>query len=212
MCTPTSDAHGVKGENLKGVNYASQDYISVDHVLQNTAEFITIVNSVGQDLPLPPSSAAATAPTILTILSCYLQIVMIYGFMVKYIYESAISVVDYGVSPWTSVLGLRFGNFTIQNSGLQLKILTQVVEHDMEVIEMALGIPADYRVSQGQLGTLPTQRQDGLLAGSDFGLIFRLVMGLDTEAARGSSTYTLGLSSLEILRENIQLLKQLAHV
>lgn len=210
--TPAHDNQGARRETPEPVNYAAQDYISVDHVLHNTAEFVTIVNSVGQDLPLPQSSAGSDlgAPAILTILSCYLQIVAIYGSMVRYVYDSAMSVTDYMICPWTGVLGLRFGNFTVQNSGLQLKILTQVVEHDMEVIEMTLGVPAEYRISQTQLGTIQAQYPDSLLAGSDFGLIFRLVMGLDKQAARGGSAHALGLSSLEFLRESIQLLKQLA--
>lgn len=75
---------------------------------------------------------------------------------------------------------------------------------------MTLGVPAEYRISQTQLGTIQAQYPDSLLAGSDFGLIFRLVMGLDKQAARGGSAHALGLSSLEFLRESIQLLKQLA--
>jgi hypothetical protein len=72
--------------------------------------------------------------------------------------------------------GLRLAGLPIDHAGLQLKILTQVIKHQLEMIETALGLPNERRVTIVRLHSFSTT--NNLLAGWEVDMLSKLIMSL----------------------------------
>lgn len=198
-------------------------------ILQSTSEFLAIVqmylSSEDQisphcdptmedqqqlDSPLTPPASACSTPgspfcitTTLALLSCYLQIIAIYNAIFGEIYASLCGCSESSMSGLQMVLDLRLAGFPVQNATLQIKILIQVIVHQSEMIEKALGLPEEYRVSGRK------EHYAGLLGGREARALVKAVMGLvDDEQQHvrpsGNTGVGLGLGYVVLLRENIE--------
>lgn len=74
------------------------------------------------------------------------------------------------------IQGLRLAGPPIDHASLQLKILTQVIKHQLEMIEAALGLPNECRVTMVQLHSFSTT--NNLLAGWEVDMLLKLIMSL----------------------------------
>ena len=107
---------------------------------------------------------------------------------------------------------LRLAGFPLQHGTLQIKILIQVIVHQSEMIEKALGLPVEYRVSGRQ------EHYTGLLGGREARGLVKAVMGLveeeqQHEGPRGDITEVgLGLGYVVLLRENIERVGKLLQI
>jgi len=100
------------------------------------------------------------------------------------------------------VPGLHFAGFLIQDTGLQLKMLTQVIVHQLETIETVLGLPTEYRVTTSGSPHSPLP-EHGLLSGRDVNLLLRIVMRYG-EQNDGQMAPGIGIGTISSLRESMK--------
>jgi len=154
-------------------------------------------------LPTPTPSAAEDKAlditTILALLSCYLHLIIVIDAMLRGLRSSIREIPSASIS---MVPELHFAGFLIQDTGLQLKMLTQVIEHQLETIETVLGLPTEYRVTTSGSPHFPLP-EHGLLSGRDVNLLLRIVMR-HGEQNDGQIAPGIGIGTISSLRESIK--------
>lgn len=83
--------------------------------------------------------------TILNLASCYFHFIAIYDIL----FHQIRLVLDETSPPFKSLQSigdLKIAGSRVQDSGLQVKILVKIVEHQLELIEKVLGLPDQYRL------------------------------------------------------------------
>jgi hypothetical protein len=195
-------------------------------VLRSTSEFLAIIDlyapaedsTSGRNEPNSPAPSAASAcsrsspgsphsiTTTLALLSCYLQIIAIYDAIFRRVYVSLCGLPKASAAKLQTIPSSHLAGFPLRQRSLQIKILIQIIEHQSEMIEKALGLPVEYRVSA---------RQDhyvGLLDGTEAKALLGAVMGLGEGTlgmGKDSMGLRLGLGYVVLLRENIKRVQQL---
>lgn len=198
-------------QHLKGYPDTTGQSKQFGDALCGTSEFMAIIQSIDDaGLDDPSASHEAHWPLInlscvLNLISCYLLIVAVFERLVLRLYEqmacdgnetptSDSSNVSRSVGPQT-LPGLHLASFHVQQSNLQTKILIQIIEHQFEMIEKSLGLPAELRVSSGRRQPY----ECGLLqSGLDKGLLQAVMARLSPMSG-----------SLASLRENILKMRRL---
>lgn len=84
--------------------------------------------------------------TTLNLASCYFHVIAIYNILFQ---QMHLALRDMS-SPFRETIqiiqGLELKGFLFQNTGLQVKILIQVMKYQLELVEKSLGLPGQYRV------------------------------------------------------------------
>lgn len=180
--------------------------------LCGTSEFMAIIQSKLDDAGLDDPSAThethwrlINLSCVLNLISCYLLIVAVFERLVLRLYEQMTC--DGNETPTSNsskasrsvglqtLPGLHLASFHVQQSNLQTKILIQIIEHQFEMIEKSLGLPAELRVSSDRREPYGC----GLLqSGLDKGLLQAVIARLSPMSG-----------SLASLRENILKVKRL---
>ena len=167
--------------------------------------------------PSPSTSTATPAPgtlaafvanatpelsmaTALSLLSSHLHLMAMYNALFRRIRASLSRIPAASIPALQVVPGLHLAGFPVHHGGLQIKMLIQVIEHHLETIDGALGLPAKYRVRRGGVRTPQVARGNGgLLEGSEFETLLDVVMGGNGAGpALGP-----GLRTILSLRQNI---------
>lgn len=84
--------------------------------------------------------------TILSLASCYLHLITIYNVLLQQMCVTLQEPSFTSLENLQIVSGLRLAEFRVHDNGLQVKIFVQVMEHQLELIEKALGLPDQYRL------------------------------------------------------------------
>ncbi|KAF5705642.1 hypothetical protein FGLOB1_7849 [Fusarium globosum] len=109
---------------------------------------------------------------LLIALSCYIQIVSIYGIIFSKVFDYLLSTSKTSVGSYqSSPLTLYIGGLPIPpNETLSGNLLVHLIEHQLHQIEQLMGLPEHYRVSSrakdtkdGELGLFGSQHSQSLL-------------------------------------------------
>ncbi|MCJ1321564.1 hypothetical protein MMC15_006909 [Xylographa vitiligo] len=99
--------------------------------------------------PLPPTDM----PTILQLLTCYIRIVRLHGIMYDHLLTYTQQALPSGAAVPPVFPGLTVGGVPLDAFGpLQLGLLLQIAVHLLGAIEVALGLPDEYRVGRRRGG------------------------------------------------------------
>lgn len=141
---------------------------------------------------------------ILNILSCYLQLIEKLLTIFKSLYSTLSDLPEQqSIVLMQTMPGVRLAGFNVQHGGLQLKILTQVVKHQLEMIESTLGLPAEYRVTRMTTSSLALPALAGFLGSRDTSMLLRVIMGLGEETGSSGTGVKL-IMSLRDYMERVQ--------
>lgn len=202
----------IASQHLNGYPDTTAQSKQFGDALCSTSEFMAIIQSKLDDIELDDPSTRHEAhwplinlSCVLNLISCYLLIVAVFERLVLRLYEqitcngnetptSDSSIASHSAGPQT-LPGLHLASFHVQQSNLQTKILIQIIEHQFEMIEKSLGLPAELHVSSGRREPY----KDGLLqSGLDEGLLQAIITRLCPMTG-----------SLASLRENILKVRRL---
>ncbi|KLU92921.1 hypothetical protein MAPG_11870 [Magnaporthiopsis poae ATCC 64411] len=177
-------------------------------------------------LGTPNGQTIITAAQLLTMVTCYLQVVTIYNDIFSHLlfqlalpqpqpspptqHPATVGSIRTGTNALTSrqqhsyhtqqpldtcsapmVSSLVLAGYSMPlNSDLQMRLLVEVVEHQFEQIEQALGMPSQYCVSTSHRQQQIQQqhedtRRGGLLAGPEAKTLLEAVMGLSVQIESG---------------------------
>ncbi len=197
--------------------------------LCSTSEFLAILQSYGRADAGPSSvgsnhrrtaSNTTSRPSIgfvciLNLLSSYLRIIAIFDSLYLRLYEllccSTTSSPESSAGAGLQILpGLQLAGFSVQHGSFQTKILIQVTQHQFEMIERILGLPAEFRVSDRR-DAYPA----GLLGdGWARNLLQAVISGHHSEegATRLPFDWDSAVGSLGSLRMNVMKLRQLLDI
>ncbi|KAH8689828.1 hypothetical protein BGW36DRAFT_389806 [Talaromyces proteolyticus] len=140
----------------------------------------------------------SNTPTILMIITTYLQLVRLYDAAVARIYASLLEMPEREVASFQALPGLRLGGFPLLHGNLHIKIILQVLEHQLILIERVMGLPAEYRLSTQQ------ETAEGIFRNSELLVLLRAVMG-----QKASSCDSTGLHYVVSFKDNLQKVQQL---
>ncbi|KAK4675023.1 hypothetical protein QC764_000180 [Podospora pseudoanserina] len=201
---------------------------------------------------MPTGQTTITAAQLLTVVSCYLQVVTIYNDIFSHLlfklalpppspspstqplgtnntgpipaginvtptsrqqrhshnhYTQQAQSATHGRAPMVHRLVLA-GYSVLLNSGLRMRLLVEVVEHQFEQIERALGLPGQYCVSASHHQQAQQQHRDiggggqGLLAGREVATLLEAVMeGADADGNANAGRDSMGV--VASLRESL---------
>ncbi|OKL60774.1 hypothetical protein UA08_04448 [Talaromyces atroroseus] len=140
----------------------------------------------------------SNTPTILMIITTHLQLVRLYDAVVARMYASLLEMREGEVASFQALPGLQLGGFPLSHGNLHIKIILQVLEHQLDLIERVMGLPAEYRLSTQQ------ESPEGIFRNSELLVLLRAVMGQNATSCHG-----MGLYYIVSLKENLQKVKQL---
>ncbi|KAF9872519.1 hypothetical protein CkaCkLH20_10016 [Colletotrichum karsti] len=159
---------------LTGTNGCSTFGDAFGDALNNTEKYLEILQDLLGGSPPSASSSSTKSPSIrseddvhipsnlvciLGLESCYFRIVNLFNLHLANMHEQSrqgshdpdtLSLpLSSPVTPSSPPVlpGLRLAGFLVRQAGLQAKILYQVIQHQFEMIEKFLGLPAELRVS-----------------------------------------------------------------
>lgn len=148
---------------------------------------------------------------ILNVLSSYLRIIAIFDSLFLRLYELLCCSTIPSPGPFAgaglqTLPGLQLAGFSVQQGNFQTKVLIQAVQHQFEMIEKLLGLPAEFRVSDRR-ESYPT----GLLSDGSWRSVLQAVMngqhgGEEAKALPFDRDRAVG--SLGSLRGNILRIRQ----
>lgn len=84
--------------------------------------------------------------TILNLASCYFHVIAIYDILFQQMHLALRDMSSPSRETIQIIQGLELKGFLLQKTGLQVKILIQVMKHQLELVEKGLGLPDQYRV------------------------------------------------------------------
>jgi hypothetical protein len=133
------------------------------------------------------------------IITTYLQFVRLYDAVVARMHASLLEMREGEVASFQALPGLRLGGFPLSHGNLHIKIILQDLEHQLDLIERLMGLPAEYRLATQQ------ETAEGIFRNSEELLVLlRAVMG-----QRTGSCHSMGLHYVVSLKDNLQKVKQL---
>ena len=166
--------------------------------------------------PVGPSSESSSASSgasqgpaathMLSALSCYLQTVSIYDAILTHVLvqvaaaapsSDPLGAMLQGSSPGLFFAGQGQGQ---GGGGLLARLVVQVVENQLEMVEGAIGLPREYRITAGA-----AYHASGLLGGPDGMGLLRLVIG----SALDGADEQFDLRPTASLRDSIRRVRQL---
>lgn len=171
------------------------------------------ITSVSSATRVPGTCAASitdAAPelsiaTALSLLSSHLHLMAIYNALFRHLHASLSRIPAVSISALQVVPGLRLAGFPVHHGGLQIKMLIQVIEHYIETIDGALGLPAKYCLRGGGVRTLrASDYGGGLLEGREFEALLDAVMG----GSGAGPALGPGLRTILALRQSIDDVEQ----
>ncbi|RYP10843.1 hypothetical protein DL764_000395 [Monosporascus ibericus] len=137
-------------------------------------------------------------PTLLLILTCYLQMVDIYIALFSHVHQFLVEVSASENPCLCPVPGISFSNFPLQSGNLQATILIQIVTNLLERVDDLLGLPEKYRLTT-------KSRCEGLLSDKSLTKLFQIVM--KKEGKRNDKGGNGGIGALrKLLKKNRRLL------
>ena len=156
------------------------------------------------------SHSSVSFACVLSLLSSYLRIVTIFDSLFHQLYELQCR---NGTTSSDLVAGLQtlpdlhLAGFPVQQGILQTKILIQATQHQFELIEKALGLPVELRVSDR-----PEVYHTGLLQNEWAGALLQAILS-GQHGGGGAEMFAFGpvcaVDSLESLKEIIEKVRQL---
>lgn len=195
----------------KGPNGQS-DSNSFSHALCSTSEFLDILQLYSCGDATRPSPSLGS---ILTLLLSYLRIIAVFDSLFLHLYELLYCSTTSSSGPteeanFQILPGLHLTGFSVQQGSLQTKILIQAIQHQFEMIEKMLGLPAELRVSD---------RRDinpmGFLGGEWAQSLVQAVMN-GPHSGEGAMSVPFdrdrAVGSLGSLRQNIMKIRQLLDI
>ncbi|PYI00036.1 hypothetical protein BO71DRAFT_393679 [Aspergillus ellipticus CBS 707.79] len=152
-------------------------------------------SSSGRD---QPRVAALSTPIILMIIACHLQIVQIYEFIFSQGRVSLQAMPEEDIAGFRMLGGLQLAGIPLSQGHLQVKILIQVIEHQLHQMERLMGLPVEYRLS-GR-----TEAYNGLLSSFESMTLLRAAMSR-TEGDQGNA----GINRILSLKETMKKVQQM---
>jgi hypothetical protein len=135
---------------------------------------------------------------LLTVLSCYLQVVSIYDAIFTHVLVQLAPMPESVSSMLQGSSGLFFTGYPPMQDGVLIRLLVQVVEHQLELVERAIGLPQQYRVStSGHIGT-------GLFSAHEGKALLNAVVGSTFDGSDDRSD----LRAVASLRDNLRRAQQ----
>lgn len=170
------------------------------HTLSDTSEFLAIVqaytsdecnkfsdtgtrNKGCHDFKTNFSSSSGSRPGLiltLNLISAYLQLVQIYEELFSCLSRKLFSGYSGAAFDLQIFPQLQLAGFSVQQGNLQIKIFIQTTIHQFEMIERALGLPPDLRVTDKQdvyLGLLEDETAKSILDAISGGKLYSEASG-----------------------------------
>ena len=151
--------------------------------------------------PSTPSTASSLGTsTVLLLLSSYIQLLQLYDTIFRHVYDLFS---DTPSPVLRSCPGQAQSQFHVMglssiDGHLHIKILIQVIEHQLESLETLIDLPADFRLSK------PLKSSKGILSNMNLSALVQIVMTQIEECPENS-----GKSVVESLRNGIKKVKGL---
>ncbi|KAI0599581.1 hypothetical protein F4775DRAFT_550530 [Biscogniauxia sp. FL1348] len=192
-------------------------FIDVIRVLESSVMTEDLSSSLGsefRDQPSPYKSSSGGSSSSsnmafistahqLTIFSCYLQLLSIYQEILHRLLDSLLGKPDQIGYDRRPVVGLCFAGYLVRGE-LLCRLVSQVVEYQLELVERSLGLPRQYCVSSNrQKATYHVNV--GLLRGMEGNALFGAVMAAAPEGGEGS-----GSRVVTLVREQLKMLQQVS--
>ena len=156
--------------------------------------------AVGDSMPMQLGM-----PTLLLVLSNYLQLLRLYNNIFCYARRSLAEMTDEtfasfeiqtrGISQQSP---LRVGSLDVSQGQLYVKVLVQVMEHQLENVQRLMGLPPEYRLSQ-RVGRRTSGGIFSRVESSSCSDLLRAAMSSDTEPRED-----VGQALVSSLRENME--------
>ncbi|KAI5918479.1 hypothetical protein F4810DRAFT_715472 [Camillea tinctor] len=153
--------------------------------------------------PTATSAFISTAHQ-LTIFSCYLQLLSIYQEILHRLLDSLLGKTDQIGYDRRPILGLCFAGHLVRGE-LLCRLVSQVVEYQLELVERSLGLPRQYCVSSSRPNATYNQVNMGLLRGMEGNALLGAVMAAAPEGGEGS-----GSRVVTLVREQLKMLQQVS--
>ncbi|PWY82163.1 hypothetical protein BO70DRAFT_396461 [Aspergillus heteromorphus CBS 117.55] len=160
----------------------------------NTGSGHSNMSRGGNQPRIPPLST----PIILMVIACHMQILQMYDFIFSQSQVTLQAMPEEDIAGFRMLDGLQLAGIPLSQGHLQLKILIQVIEHQLHQIERLMGLPVEYRVA-GRNQSYP-----GLLSSSESLDLLRASMS-QTEGGHGKS----GMQSILSLKESMRKVQQM---
>ncbi|KAI1746165.1 hypothetical protein F4680DRAFT_442434 [Xylaria scruposa] len=136
------------------------------------------------------------------ILSCYLHLVAIFGVFFRHMHTFLRQTPASFLPKLQTVPGLWLADMQVDHGGLQLKILIQVIEHQLVTMETVLGLPDEHRVFPRRQERQPHDDDRGIrVGGCEIGMLLTDVMGSTVAAS--------AMQIIASLREEMAKVRQL---
>ncbi|EFY94440.1 Zn(2)-Cys(6) zinc finger domain protein [Metarhizium robertsii] len=149
-----------------------------------------------QDDSCSANTGPVGTPAVLLILSCYLQLLRLYDAITNRMLQSLQQLQDV-VGFFQTAIELRISGLPSIKGHLYIKVLVQIMEHQINAMEKLLGLPAEYRLFGRTAST-------GILSTVELSRLFKVVM-----AQGGGGPAKSGSSLVDSIRENLTSIKEL---
>lgn len=147
---------------------------------------------------LSPNLAPLDIPTILMLVAGHMQLIQVYDAVFSRAYITLCDMSPEFIATYLTFPGIELGGYPVLQGHLQMKIIIQVVEHQLGQIERFIGLPAEYCLNG---------RQDsfqGILNNVDSSTLLQAIMS-QVRGPHGD----VGIYHLASLKDNIQKVQEL---
>ncbi len=143
-----------------------------------------------------PHAPCLSTATYLLVLSSYLQLMQLYNTMFCRVVDFLGDRPDEAMGEFHAQPELRVAGLSDMPPRLYIKLLIQIIDHQLESVECLMGLSAEYRIS----GRATTGK--GIFSERDVSGLFQTVMG-QADDSNGLGSTTTGKFLVLSLRENI---------
>ena len=140
--------------------------------------------------------------TYLLLLSSYLQLMQLYNIMFNRMAEFLGEMSEEAISDFQPQPDFRVAGLPVIPSRLYIKVLIQIIDHQLESVERLMGLSSEYRIS-GR-----SAPRGGIFSDKDVSGLLQTVMGQPEDGSRPGSTVT-GKSLVVSLRESMGKVQEL---
>lgn len=207
---PGNGLHQISQEKTEVYGPSKHAEVWIFHTFMPPASQASSETTATSDFTKRQIAQPFSTSTILNLASCYLHLITIYNVLLQQMCVTLQEPSCPSLENLQIVRGQKMAEFRVHDSELQVKILVQVMEHQLELIEKALGLPDQYRLrSNSYQRPRVADGQDsleckGVLDGPEAEAFLESVMRLNGQAA------TQSISSLHHnLDEVLELIKAL---
>jgi hypothetical protein len=203
----------------------------VAEALQSTTSFVSILKSLlspgtlstsdsgisvmgssrggGGGISSEPGTVTPHAPclstvTYLLLLSSYLQLMQLYDTMFCRVVDFLGDRPEEAMGEFHAQPELRVAGLPAMPPRLYIKLLIQIIDHQLESVECLMGLSSEYRIS----GRATTGK--GIFSDRDVSGLFQTVMG-QADNSKGPGSITTGKSLVLSLRENMARVLEVLH-